>query len=540
VKRFIFFILGLTLFCSQAIAEAMPTWQTLRGYGSESHLAACAWTTSELWVASAHHIYHSDDGQAWQHSLRLPRSSTVQFMKPTNHSDYPLVVGTSDGLWVFHYQTQSWKKIFQQILEEQNVILSFAVNNQAPHQWILGTQRGAFISTDYGQSWNSVAGPFQKDPIVDIAFHPIYTNLLFFATPKGLYRSEDIGRHASLVLNLSEQEVVDTFSEVETDEEATSDSIASKLIYFRNENSPFVYFLSQGTLYESQDSGKSWAPFRPLLHASKSAHIGAYNTTNDSFYIVDESVYQYRQMSTWQKLPAGLLSTQIHDLAVAHDGRVLLATARGAYLLEPFAQTPNVSFTPQDSFIELNHINMQFKQEPTIRQTQQAAIQYANVSNQKIQSWQRQSRLQALLPSVSVGIDGGIGNNIQMDRGSTNDPDIFLKGPADRDFGWDVDARWDLADLIWSSSQTSIDSREKLMIELREDILSEVTRLYFERRRLIVQTMSQTFASDSEYYQQLIQIDEITAHLDALTDGWFSLQLYADGLSGNSEMNGSS
>jgi len=53
----------------------------------------------------------------------------------------------------------------------------------------------------------------------------------------------------------------------------------------------------------------------------------------------------------------------------------------------------------------------------------------------------------------------------------------------------DVGASWHLSDFIWSSNQTSIDSREKLMVELRNDLAAEANRIYFERRRLQMESM---------------------------------------------------
>ena len=78
---------------------------------------------------------------------------------------------------------------------------------------------------------------------------------------------------------------------------------------------------------------------------------------------------------------------------------------------------------------------------------------------------------------------------------------------------------WDLADLVWSSDQTSIDSRSKLMVELREDILAQVTRLYFERRRL---QMDLAAGSAVDTVDMRLRIDELTALLDAYTGGKFS------------------
>jgi len=82
---------------------------------------------------------------------------------------------------------------------------------------------------------------------------------------------------------------------------------------------------------------------------------------------------------------------------------------------------------------------------------------------------------------------------------------------------------WDLGDLIWSTDQTTIDSRSKLMVELREDVLDQVTRLYFERRRLQAELAADALEPAVEFDKQL-RVEELTALLDAFTGGKFSSQ----------------
>ena len=98
-------------------------------------------------------------------------------------------------------------------------------------------------------------------------------------------------------------------------------------------------------------------------------------------------------------------------------------------------------------------------------------------------------------------------------------------GPDDKSFGkdigFDISLSWDLADLVWSTDQTSIDNRSKLMVELREDILDQVTRLYFERRRLQVQLQTESLAEESILTHEL-RVDELSALIDGFTDGKFS------------------
>ena len=76
--------------------------------------------------------------------------------------------------------------------------------------------------------------------------------------------------------------------------------------------------------------------------------------------------------------------------------------------------------------------------------------------------------------------------------------------------------------LFWNEHQTTIDIRSKLMVQLREDILNEVTRIYFERRRLQVELADNKSIVGAQRAKKDLRLQELTASIDALTGGRFS------------------
>jgi len=89
-------------------------------------------------------------------------------------------------------------------------------------------------------------------------------------------------------------------------------------------------------------------------------------------------------------------------------------------------------------------------------------------------------------------------------------------------YEWDVNMRWDLGDLIWNDAQASIDTRSRLLVQLRSDILDEVTKLYFEYVRVRLEMDSLTLMDKKKLAQKEVRLQEIAAQLDGLTDGFFS------------------
>lgn len=63
------------------------------------------------------------------------------------------------------------------------------------------------------------------------------------------------------------------------------------------------------------------------------------------------------------------------------------------------------------------------------------------------------------------------------------------------------------------------------MVELRNDLLSEATRIYYERRRLQIALVFTPPVSEQEHLENLLRMDELTALLDGMTDGFFSKRL---------------
>jgi hypothetical protein len=217
-------------------------------------------------------------------------------------------------------------------------------------------------------------------------------------------------------------------------------------------------------------------------------------------------------------LSAGLTAAAVNEL-MATETHLWAATDRGLYRYslppDPFAagdQPPS----PQELLANFVH-------EPTIAHVRDAAIRYAEVHPDKIARWRRQATLKALLPSVDVGFDQDRSDDLSIDEGSF--PNFQLIESHDEDAGFDVSVNWDLGDLIWNDDQTSIDVRSKLMVQLRDDIVDQVTRTYFERRRLQVLLLTDAPDSQQKLLEKELRIQELTALLDGWTGGYFSKQM---------------
>lgn len=168
------------------------------------------------------------------------------------------------------------------------------------------------------------------------------------------------------------------------------------------------------------------------------------------------------------------------------------------------------------------------EKEVSVLDVQRMAIEYAEVSPDKIKKWREGAKWKAIMPKLSLDFSKSIDDNVEIYKNSSTSYSVI--GPQETDTDWSIDLTWDLSDLVWNDVQTSIDVRSKLMVQLRDEILEEVTRLFFERKRAMVEIAiweeNPAHENGSESHKALwekkMRSEELTAYIDALTGGGYS------------------
>lgn len=474
----------------------------------------------------------SDEGATWKSGLKLHGSNTkIHDLKifPQNPDEYFAL--TSEGLFAFNIKDKKWKQFYQGTNPKNKSVLSLAQNPTDPDLFYMGTERGVLISKDRGKSWVKAFAELGHQKIYDIEIDENHLEI-YFLTGRGIYRYHTGQDSFRLVFNqtISVSESIDFEESDEPFEEGEENNLdISKLILTSHEHYGLVV-AGKKQLFASDDEGETWEQVsRVGLDASAVVDL-VYSELLKTFFIATEkSVFQFfPNERVWKELYDGLASAHIYSLAVSrgHSEKLFVATRHGIYFRELRPEPVRINaLSLLGEPEEIAEINRKFLREPNIRDVQEAAIRYANVSNSKIKRWHYQSRARTLLPSLTFTKDLDISNNIHTDTGSTTTADTFVQGPDERDKSTDFDLTWDFGDLIFNSSQTSIDSREKLMVELRDEILAEVTRLYYERRRAELDFLVNPPTDPIDFVKAQMRIDELTANLDALTGGYFSSQV---------------
>jgi hypothetical protein len=274
-------------------------------------------------------------------------------------------------------------------------------------------------------------------------------------------------------------------------------------------------------IFSSPDGGKSW---------SAMTSGGISGTVNDIavplgqdvvYCATTKGVFEYEAKSQrWGELYKGMdkaVSINSLTLSGGDDNSLWASTDKGLYKLEGGRYAGGEYLDIERNIKSLNII---FENEPPFVELQKAAIKHADVDPEKIRRWQRESRLKALAPKISVGWDNSTSSNYEIYTSATRD--YVTVGPDDISSGMDVSVSWDVGGLIWSDDQTNIDVRSRLMVQLRNDILDDLRRAYYERKRLQFELVTNPPKDLKAKFEKEFRIQELTQNIDHLTGNYFT------------------
>ena len=454
----------------------------------------------------------TDNGKSWIKifSINNEDDHIVFTFFDKQISDY-LFAGTSSKLYRKKISDHVWQKILS--FDEENIsITSFSINPFSPTECILGTTEGLYISKNTGLSWQKENKISTNSCINTLSFHPALSNIIFISTEK-----------TAVILDRNNTETYKTHLSSTVTEDKNNNDFNDQFIFFPA-NDDLAILLHGKNSWITQDCGKTWQSFGRTFITAAEASL-----QNETLYFAERGkIYLFNILEKIvTPIETSVHAQKITDLAIyTHNKNYLFAaTNKGIFTINLNSSIPEfISESVTINLPDLEKMKISFNSEPSIREVQKAAIKYANVGKDKIQKWHRNSRLRALMPSFSIDFENSVSNNIDIDRGSTSSDDVYIIGPDENDFAWNMGFEWDLANMIWNDDQTAIDYREKYTVELRENILNEVTKLYFERRKLQMQlflTPPET-ENTQENLNLCLQIDELTAYLDGLTGGIYS------------------
>lgn len=490
----------------------------------------------KLLAVSEKEVYLREGNQSWRKLISLPGGS-ASFQKLIAHPNLPekIFLLTEEGVIETNLKGTPPRWIFREANPEKNRVYSFAIHPDDPKRLYVGTERGLFRSPDGGKSWLEPFEWPENQPIEFVSFLTSPSSPLLLGTPRELFFAKDeedpFESGFSLPLSSLEEEGLSEETGKEIEKPVHLPRFTS--LAFSHKDLSRVWVGTSEGVFESRDGGVAWEKLPERgLEERRIRDLVFSDSLGQLLAATSRGVVRFHPTERrWERLPLGLIqsppSLVLRSLP-GNESEVLLVAAGGDLLewkLESFeAPYRNPTLIPSPEHVEL--FQKWIRLEPSAQEIQKAAIRYADLGNGKIKRWHWASRMRAFIPDLSLGKDISFDPTIDIDRGGAATPDEFIRGPEEISKRWNFDVTWELGDLLWSSAQTSIDSRAKLLVELRESILSQVTRIYFERRRVQMEiALSGSPTNAQDYFDLLLRYEELTAQLDALTGGFLSRSL---------------
>ncbi|HPM43705.1 MAG TPA: hypothetical protein PLV52_07725, partial [Candidatus Omnitrophota bacterium] len=347
---------------------------------------------------------------------------------------------------------------------------------------IIGTEGGIFLSDNAGERWQDISSSLKSKKVKCAA---LINGSMYACTDDGLYvsKTEPAGawERIYVISRVEEASAGSEIADAAVGGTAPEEVDIGRMVNCVTNKGGRLYIGVGKAILYSDDAGRSWAALSSTGLAGsvnyikvlpKSGRISC--ATTKGVYLLEDGNGADGNAAGWRQVYKGTDKVFNANSIVYEDGNeksMWAITDNGLYKLE---WSPESEVKYVDVEKNVKSMSISYDNEPSFKELQMAAMDFAEVDPVKISEWRKQARMRALLPKLSVGIDHGRSTNNEIYTSATSR--YVIAGPDDLDDGWDLSVSWELGDLIWSDDQTGIDVRSRLTTQLRNDILDDLRR----------------------------------------------------------------
>ncbi len=503
------------LFLLQAILPAVfaeePSWERMLSPATDLRAVLIDPKNPDIiFIGTKEGVFKScDGGKTWKMILTLSHANKGVNVMSLAEERF-LYIATASGLYFSSDKGKSFKRIFQgrNYLEEDCTALLVLQETV-----FLGTRAGLFLRRNSAGKWERSQGQLDREYILAVSGSKRKDDVVYVASLSGVFKDSPEGGvwERIFVAAPKEDEEIKEVPEDMRDGESQSSKVRDVVV--DGHKTGVLYLGTVKGVYKSSDQGSFWLKLADYGLLTRVVDKLFLSPKSELYAVTKSGIFVYKE-DRWFEVSLGLAAKKARGLAWDSRGNIYAATDSGLFRWPGYAY--------REGGGSKDAINLCSKNEPSIRDVQERAIHYAEVEPQKIISWRKKAAMKAWLPKLTTGVNRDTTDLWHWEGGSTTkvDDDVLRRGRDSVE--WDASLSWDLSGLIWSDDQTNIDVRSRLMVELRDDILDEVTKIYFERLRIKADLDELALEDRKKRVDKELRIAELTASLDALTDGYFS------------------
>jgi photosystem II stability/assembly factor-like uncharacterized protein len=468
-----------------------------------------------LYIATKSVLYRAKDlKEKWEPVFSLPSSGNNEITCVAGRLKN-MFIGTRRGLFRSDDYGATWKNVFRTILPDKNNITYIELSRHSRSTVVIATGKGVFISDDLGASWQDISGSLGNTAVICLALNKEY---MYAGAESGLYMRKMAADDWERVFIRNAREKKETEESQEYSEEDEEQDMSIRTIAVDGIR---VYVGYSKEIIFSDDQCKSWQhlPCAGLGGAVNDILVSGRN--KKLFCATDRGVFEFdAEKKRWLELYKGISkSVSVSSLLFGGDDEsvIFAVTDKGLYSLQGGDYMADKYPDIEKSLKTLKTV---FDGEPTYKELQQAAIRFCDVNPEKIKNWQRDSKIRSIIPKISLDYDNHVSTNYEIYTSATKD--YVTAGPDDIYSAVGASVSWDLANLIWSDDQTNIDVRSRLMVQLRNDILDDLRRAYYERKKVQFELMTNPPKDLNARFDKEMRLQELTQAIDDLTGNYLS------------------
>jgi len=447
-------------------------------------------------------------------SMRGVEPTKVHMVAVSPRDSRRALAGTSMGLFDTNDGGYSWGNVFPGRNPKERNCIFVTYHPTDPDKVFLGTSQGLLISVDGGAKFERVSGTQLSSVSTRwIEFHPKNPDIIYAASEIGAFRTDDGGRNWRWIFfeTLPSQNNVKSIAvdpeDVDRATLATGDGL------FRTRNGGTTWERSGAFLFTSQTVYRVLSDPRDPAHLFCSTWRGVWEThdwgdTWDAFYIND-SDWSPRAIR-WDPVdPDVLWILTSHELLRISSRPLSMGDAGGFARLKAHLAT-----------------------EKSFRHVLDATFRNLGVHRGELGAKRARSRWGGLLPRLN----GYVGVFDSHPSGTLNVPyatqfdtvDQLILGreiDSDLDVYYGAILRWDLSALVFHEEEPHFGRYFKVSNWNYMSARTEVQRLYEERIRLLALWYGDPSRDLALRTKRLLRLEEVTAHLDALSGGVYAKSL---------------
>ena len=308
-----------------------------------------------------------------------------------------------------------------------------------------------------------------------------------------------------------------------------------------------LYLATSSGIFTSANQGESWVKHNTGLKANADGffsirQINLYNgqllalTSQGLYQSLIQEELDWHQITIANTKKSSNYQSDFLSLDIL-DSTIILSNSQG----QVFNLSPDTSYTAsihKEENLQQNTIEAIIKAEPKIQDLHNIALEFAGIPTGKnFRTYKRQARLRNLVPDFEafaehdsqdiLSIETDAGDSFTSNTSSINTD--FGKTNLDRDddkINTGIKFKWNLSNLIYDPEINDINTSARITANIRENILTELTQIYYNRKELIYRLLKQSLNETTDgNYKDKLRLEEYTAQLDARTGAWFSQEL---------------